>query len=400
MGNWGNNSLGIGDGSFADYPYFGTEKFAFIEDNCINNTSGNELNGDIDSDYGGRFVFRYNHCYDFLIGSHGSEGRFRGMRCAEVYNNDFHQTTANYAGGWRSGSALMHDNTWDGLAPTGGMNLQNYRTFFLFPGNTLGSSSGDGPWDVNVTEADGVTHIDGHSPYLFSSGTVTSGSTTTLTDTSKSWSTNQWAGYTAKRVSDNGIMSIISNTSNTLTGYYRAEQGGGVTWATGNSYQIHRVAISLDQPGRGKGDLIVGEPPTGTPAWPNEALEPCFEWNNVYTPTSTAVAHYQYGTGMYNHLLLVSGRDYYNSSSESAAEAVYVAALNGVAYTGPYTYPHPLAGGMIRPRLRPRGRPVRLPIFVSRDHNEFLFPSRRARQFQSRTIQRCPAVAGTSQGPT
>ena len=45
----------------------------------------------------------------------------------------------------------------------------------------------------------------------------------------------------------------------------------------------------IDQPGRGKGDLITGTMPnavnsrTGTISWLNEALEPVYEWQNTYT---------------------------------------------------------------------------------------------------------------------
>ena len=56
----------------------------------------------------------------------------------------------------------------------------------------------------------------------------------------------------------------------------------------------------LDQPGRGQGDLIVGTPPvnsrTRAAAWPNQALEPTYSWNNVYTPDGRQV-NFTEGTG-------------------------------------------------------------------------------------------------------
>ena len=48
-----------------------------------------------------------------------------------------------------------------------------------------------------MTEADGM-HGDGHPPYLFDSGTATSGSGSQIIDTTKNWTANQWVGYTAK----------------------------------------------------------------------------------------------------------------------------------------------------------------------------------------------------------
>ena len=78
-------------------------------------------------------------------------------------------------------------------------------------------ADGSNAWDINVTESDG-THVDGHSPYLFESGTLTSGTSgNSLIDSSKSWTTNHWAGYSVKRTSDGATALIISNTSTTLT---------------------------------------------------------------------------------------------------------------------------------------------------------------------------------------
>ena len=45
----------------------------------------------------------------------------------------------------------------------------------------------------------------------------------------------------------------------------------------------------MDQNGRGKGDLVINPKPvntaTGRRSWPHQALEPCYSWNNVHTPT-------------------------------------------------------------------------------------------------------------------
>jgi hypothetical protein len=78
--------------------------------------------------------------------------------------------------------------------------------------------------------------------YTDDSGTVTSATNNTLTDTSKTWTTNQWANYTVKIISGTGavqVRTISSNTSNTLTvsgnwyinpysdSFYRIGQGVG-----------------------------------------------------------------------------------------------------------------------------------------------------------------------------
>jgi hypothetical protein len=242
--------------------------------------------------------------------------------------------------GIRSASLLVHDNTFDGVLPLG-FGLQTYRTFFRYPypGSPWLGASGDNPWDVNVTEPDG-THIDGHPPYLFESGTATGGREDLdsghqyLTDTSKNWTPNRWVGYTARRVSDSWIGRILSNNNNTLTMYYyNGGVGQGITWRSGDQYQIHKVLIALDQPGRGRGDLITGNPPinstTGNAAWPHQELEPCYSWNNIHSPGGE---HINFTPAGSSSATLLQGRDYFNNTPMPG-------------YT-PYTYPHPLTTGV------------------------------------------------------
>ncbi len=376
MSDWGGRSYG--DGSWAQPPYYGSEKFVFIEDNCFNNTSGNEFAGVIDAWRGGRYVFRHNHAYNATPTNHGTEiSRERGFRCAEVYNNDFHFTfVPGGLGGTRSGGWISHDNTVDGVQPPRGATLGIYRVFFAFIGAPFTGASGDNPWDYNVTEPNG-THIDGHPPYLFDGGTAGAGSNrTTIVDTTKNWATNRWAGYTAKRVSDSGIMLITSNTSNTLTGYYHDGYGGGVTWNTGDQYQIHRVLVALDQPGRGASDVIN----TAIPAWPHQQLEPCYEWNDIYTPTG---AHLMMTQAVGAFAVLQQGRDFYNTVMPGYAA---------------YIYPHPLTGGVGTPppppstcaKLQQRlDRLQRRQQRLQRLHRSNQKLNRRIRRLQQQ-LQNCP----------
>jgi hypothetical protein len=86
------------------------------------------------------------------------------------------------------------------------------------------------------------------------------------------------------------------------------------------------------QPGRGQSDAMVGAPPvnraTGKVAWPHQALEPSYSWNDIYTPTGDSV---NFKTGGRNHKLRQEGRDYYNNTQMPGYK--------------PYTYPHPLVSG-------------------------------------------------------
>jgi hypothetical protein len=332
---WGGQQNG--DGAWADSTAFGSEKFFFIEDNYLSNTRTPfyELTGNTDSTSGGRWVFRHNHCYDIEIQTHGTEsGRYRGARAIEVYSNDFHSTVAHGVGGLRSGVLITHDNTWDGVQPTHGIVLQEYRGIFKWvtgPNSVawLGAS-GDSSWDLNDTEGNG-TNVPGHSPFLYESGTVSSGSGTTMVDTTKNWAINRWVNFTVKRVSDNQIGLITANTGNTLTVFFYPDSGGGAIWTASDHYQIHKCLAGLDQPGRGQCDLITGTTPintvTGTAAWPHQALEPCYSWNDKYTPNNASVNLQGAGSPS----LTQQNRDYYNNTPMPG-------------YT-PYTYPHPLVAG-------------------------------------------------------
>jgi hypothetical protein len=307
-----------GDGSWAQPTNFGSQEFFFIEDNWIEANEASHASAGVDDVQGGRWVFRHNHCRgDVEVQSHGTEnGRQRGGRAREIYANDFHSTTTHGVGGVRSGVSLFYDNTFDGVAPgQSGYQLQAYRTFFKWPGSPFFGATGDNPWDVNVYG-------------VFESGTATGGGQSQIIDTTKNWVTNRWAGCTAKFTGDNQVALIQSNTSNTLNVVFYRDSGGGHVWQAGDGYEIHKLSVALDQPGRGQGDLLVGNPPinsrTGTASWPNQLLEPTYGWNNIYKPTSAPV-NITVGVGGF---MLVQGRDYFNNTRMPG-------------YT-PYTYPHPL----------------------------------------------------------
>ena len=157
-----------GDESWADYPYFGTQNFFFFEDNTIVGNGVVPTSGGSDAQFGARFVIRHNDWTNARPGWHGTEGgTFRGTRCAEIYNNTSHWTMAPTAS-YRSGNALIHDNTWDGHDVAGGPYHGNISLFRAFGaggvrGGKLGSADGRSPWDVDVTEGNG-TYVQGHPP--------------------------------------------------------------------------------------------------------------------------------------------------------------------------------------------------------------------------------------------
>jgi cell division septation protein DedD len=309
MASYGGASYG--DGAYAEAAGYGGPNFFFIEDNTIRGIPGgnNMVAGDVDSFYGGKYVFRHNHVWDSVTLGHStgsSDPRGRGVRAQEIYNNDFHYANPVGYDGTTGGSMIAHDNTFDGAMLERGFGLNVYRAFWSYGAPFYG--------------ADGTSLYDVNDPQLYASGTLTGADNGrfTITDATKNWATNQWVGYSVRR--PDGAMGLIkSNTSNTLT--YDAWQT--MNWATGNQYQIHKVLTILDQPGRGKGDLLTGNPPT--PAiWPNQEQEPCYSWNNVHTPTGQ---HINFSKGQGTRTIL-EGRDFFNNTPMPG-------------YT-PYIYPHPL----------------------------------------------------------
>ena len=70
--SWGGSN--DGHGSWADYPYYGSEKFWFIEDNTIKGSGSVVTSGGVDSSEGGRYVARHNYVQNTSFGGHGTEG--------------------------------------------------------------------------------------------------------------------------------------------------------------------------------------------------------------------------------------------------------------------------------------------------------------------------------------
>ena len=343
-----------GHGAWADYPWFGTNKFFFMEDNTMTGQGLNTTNGAIDAELAGRFVMRHNYFINCRPGWHGTEGNTRGTRAVEVYHNIFDWTLA-FSASNRSGTTLYHDNQWVNR----GSNNNSHATIAVYremggvtAKSTYGFADGANPWDLNDTDGSG-------NPKLYDSGNVSAGGSATLTDSSKKWTPNQWVGYSITQTNPSAPSYkkcgyITSNTSNQITylTYTTTDRGPILDFVANDKYQIHRLQVAMDQVGRGKGDLMTGTGSTAQiaavskPGWPHEALEPAMSWNNVHIPTGIA---YGFATKFPTE---VQGRDYYNlgkgfpaDSTPSQVSSIYTAALNGTTYSRTYTYPHPLVSG-------------------------------------------------------
>jgi hypothetical protein len=107
--------------------------------------------------------------------------------------------------------------------------------------------------------------------------------------------------------------------------------GTGSNWDQNSNATTGYACI--DQPGRGKGDLLTGLMPsevnshTGTIAWPNQALEPVYEWMTTgWSGTSTNYAV------VYESSVLHSNTDYYLWCDPLSASGC--SSFNGTAGVG------------------------------------------------------------------
>ncbi len=241
---WGGHTHG--DGSWADATYFGSEKFLFIEDNTFRNAKGYKSNG-IDSYGGGRYVARHNYLVDTPIGGHGTEtsGRLRGVRAIEVYNNTRVWNLADPRDQLRSGTMLEFNNLRTGRNDPR-LTSTHLSCFREFrPFPFWGGANGHNRLDSN----------DVHG--LYASGKHTGGNNSaTLVVTDAGWKVND----------------------------------------------------ALDQPGRGKGDLLAERDPVVTGSWPHQALEPVYAWGNTYNNSQQLDVESRYPT-------IQENRDFYNQKT-------------------------------------------------------------------------------------
>ena len=305
-----------GNGSWADEPYWGSEKFVFIEDNVFEGGSRG-----IDAFDGARFVVRHNHFHNCGLAAHGTEGRGRGAKQIEEYNNTFLYDKPTPGKQIRSGCIITHDNTWTNA--TKGHVLQAYRQFSYSPHYNW--ANGQNPYDDNMQrEATGYWERGTHTG---------ADGATVLVDSNKRWATNQWyqpgATYILRNKTKEGKAArdadklqsfVVSNTSTTID--YSARTRGGpifLSFNKGDVYEIWKINHSLDQPGLGKGNLLRGLP--GLPAkWPSQVTEPCYSWNNTQGGTAINLSSTEPS--------IEEGRDFFNKTPKPGYK--------------PYIYPHPL----------------------------------------------------------
>jgi hypothetical protein len=331
------NGKDWGHGSWADDPYWGTEKFVFIEDNTFEN------GGDIDSFEGARFVVRHNHMHNCGLVMHGTEGQGRGAKQVEEYNNTYVYDRPSSTGQIRSGCIITHDNTWTNVAK--GHVLQNFR-YFNDQRTKWGIANGENVYDLNApngkvgywatgkhTGPNNASSLEDANPnkvWWDESGVQHTGA----------WPTNRWwipgVAFIVRNMTQAATGPIayqswaLSNTADVVTySQVHFEVKPSVTFNTGDTYQIWKVARLLDQSGVGKGNLLEGAGPYGSPGmstpkgWPRQVDEPCYSWNNTQDGEARNLFSSQ--------PTIKEGRDFFNNTPKPGYK--------------PYTYPHPLVKG-------------------------------------------------------
>jgi hypothetical protein len=321
----------FGDQSYVLPPTYGlnSSNCLYIEDNFFTNIIGGQA-GASDGENGARVVFRHNTVCNEYFANHGTEtgGRSRSERSFEIYDNafNFSPSAPNYPywtiANIRGGSGVIFSNTVNGYTSIVG--LRDFRSTDAYCGQwyPFGGATGTNPWDSN-------------SPTLYLSGTSSApAGSGFLQVAGANWAINQWVGYTLVNTNSGYFSPVNSNSVNTMyyLGLGLVQSHPPMTFNTGDHFKLYLVYATLDQPGRGSGDLLVDDgmdannneyvinTSFGVPAYPREALEPIYCWSNTLNGVLTGMAS--------PYPNIQTGRDFYNNTPKP-----------GYAQ---FAYPHPL----------------------------------------------------------
>lgn len=129
----------------------GTNNAVFVEDCIFTRDHGNA----IDSNYGGRYVFRYNIVNDASIECHSVQGNNRASRSWEIYNNTINQVTISIWAPFflRGGTGVIFNNTITGNWSRLNIVVDNVRS--CSDVGDGGLSDGTSSWDGNQSGLSG-----------------------------------------------------------------------------------------------------------------------------------------------------------------------------------------------------------------------------------------------------
>ncbi len=328
-------------GSLAYAPGFGTDSAIFIEDSTLSQDAQGDST--VETYYGGKVVVRNNTCTNLEVGVHGRDSSVRTGHIIEVYRNIITNNIGTSHIGTvvsRGGSGVVWGNTITQTANNGSSTSSN--NLFLQDYRAAGNLNAD----YTLRFPYYGEQNDGHSPYdgnqAIISGTHTgSNGDSSLTDGTKSWTTDQLAGL-GDYATDNTLQAyylwntttgaggrVTANTATTAT--VTLTGGTRQTFNSGDAYILTYGYPGLDQNGWAGPTVLNGVQST-------QVLTPWYSWDNTFNGTPDQLPFsLSYMTSAYtttvqpdSSYFIQENREYYNATQKPD-------------YT-PYAYPHPLRG--------------------------------------------------------
>ena len=314
----------------------------YIEDNIILGTNSGSVYSTrlYDATSSAKVVVRFNNLVQSSLGevhATGHAGNDRGARSQEHYCNSVTSTLTvdpNFAAvDMSSGPALVWGNSWD----------QVFKSIYRF----------------NVTRKNSATYAQTPPATGWGyAGPLKSG-TVNVTGTAVTWASGDnfdvaWpaglmiyvVGMTAEGVTGQepadgptgGIASVGSTTALTLC--CSGHTGGpltGAAYSIGAAWDVNTDSLgypALDQPARGYGAILTNDHPnkinlsTGTIAWPTQALEQIYIWNNTggYVAGWGNLTYSDVSSGR-----VVTNRDFYAATTVQTSSS---SPFNGTAGMG------------------------------------------------------------------
>ena len=336
VGNWGDNSWATAD-------TFGTNQQFYLENNTFNYAFGTDADVYGTTFGGGRFTCRFNTFQNVTGASactnHGTDtiGRTRGGRQMEFYDNRVRSCqggACNTVVGSRSGAAMVFANSFTGPFANAYFIIDTKRKWDT--DTPWGPCDGSSVWDT----IDGTTYFSGTVNSVTTDG---NGHYVITASGSPGWTANQWVvngdPYSFHDVTKGWGYEIGANTATALTTYTNGGGSGNGLPSNGDSFQILRPSVCVDQGGRGTGLRVAGGDgrvstdgflnarlSSGSPGAVTNTLDPIYESADTGSPAHGQVATDSQG--------LIANRDFYSQNVGQTAQTSATSPFNGTSGTG------------------------------------------------------------------